>query len=172
MPLSAIKFLGKSGVDILMEERKLAPSEKFTSITHFMTKVPKKFVRARARAALLSLGGFGGMWTPKDNVIKILALKEPPLKGKLRDRQLKYLGFIIPDKKMLANFEMHRSAGFVVGIINSISHRESKWGLYTVYRLSPSGVFWSREARDLEKGQVVAVKISDKNGKAKRIKIL
>lgn len=175
MPLSAIKFLGQSGVEALVAEREAAPDGKFSSIEHFMEKVPKKFVRARARAGLFSLGGFKGLWEdlPEDeDLMKILALKEMPLTGKKRERQLKYLGFIVPDKKMLYDFKTHRAAGMTVGIINSIDHRESKWGLYTVYRLSPNGVFWSRKVRDLEKGQIVAVNVSEKNGRAKRIKIL
>jgi DNA polymerase III alpha subunit len=171
MPLSAIKFMGVRGVEVLMETRKILGGE-FKDLDEFMKSVPKKFVRARAREGLLRLGGFMGLYTSMDwdETVKLLGLKElEELKGK-RDRQLKYLGFIVPDKRMLDNFATYRARGFECGIIESSDTRESKkFGPYKVYRISPSGVFWTRDVMDLEKGEVVAVDINPKNGKAKRL---
>ena len=178
MPLSAIKFLGKSGVDALLENRK-AIGGQFDSIEQFMEVVPKKFVRARAREGLLRLGGFHGLDVTYPSGLskfgyfkKLLGLKElEPMTGR-RDRQLKYLGIIIPTRRMLEKFEKYSFEGYTCGIINSKDMRESTWGPYAVYRLSPQGVFWSRDVKDLEKGEVVAAKISKKNGKAKSIKLI
>ena len=107
-----------------------------------------------------------------ENARAILELKEIPIITKTRDRQLKFLGFIIPDAKMLESFDYYLAKGWKCGIIKSLDLRESRWGPYAVYRLTPSGVFWSRDVMDLEKGQVIAVQVSDKNGKALTIKII
>jgi DNA polymerase-3 subunit alpha len=171
MPLSAVKFLGKSGVDTVLE---LRPEGGFESLEHLMTLVPKKQLRARARLGLYSLGGFRGMVEKMtmEEARGILQLKEIPVIKSSRDRQLKFLGFIIPDEKMLASFEKYLAKGWKCGIIKSLDMRESRWGPYAVYRLTPSGVFWSREVMDLKKGQVIAVQVSDKNGKALTIKLV
>lgn len=174
MPLTAVKFLGESGAEILVAEREAIGGE-FPDIETFMAKVPKKYVRARAREGLLALNGYKGMYgEPKttEEIKKVLGVKEYPAIERRRENQQKYLGFIIPDKALLDEFAKHRKVGMEVGIINNIDHRESKWGPYTVYRLSPKGVFWSRDVRDLEKGTIVAVRVSSKNGKAQRIKLL
>jgi DNA polymerase-3 subunit alpha len=175
MPLGSIKFLGQVGVDAIISEREAAGGA-FTGITHFMDNVPKKFVRARAREGLLSLGGFKGLFEePKltDEIIKILALKKYPdhMRPK-RERQLQYLGFIVPDTKMLAEFKRYEAKGWACGIVKSRDKRSSKFGAYVVYHLSPKGVFWSRDVTDLEKGEVLAVNISEKNGRAKTIRRL
>lgn len=177
MPLSSIKFMGVAGETAIVKEREAGG--KFTSLENFMARVPKRFVRARAREGLLRLFGFSGLYrypmasAPHkwEEVLEILGLKDlVELKTK-GDTQLRYLGFIIPTKKLLAEWEDYAAKGWTCGIIESRDARESKWGPYMVYRLSPSGVFWSRDVMDLEKGTIVAVQIAAK-GKAKAIKIL
>jgi len=173
MPLSAVKFLGESGVTHLIEERKVGGI--FTSVKEFMDRVPKKLVRARAREGLFMLDGFSDLMDyPSDleEAAETLSLKPiEPLKHP-RKLNLKYLGFIVPDKRMLKSFESLGAKGWTCGIIDSREVRESRWGPYTVYRLSPKGIFWSRDVPDLEKGMAIGVNISEKNGKAKAIKIL
>lgn len=175
MPLSAVKFLGESGVNSLIESRKLAGG-KFENLEHFMNSVPKRFVRARARIGLYSLGGFKGLFEDKSlsYAEDVLEVKEIPLMKDYKKRQLKYLGFIIPNSEMLKTFRKLESNGWICGVIDSSEKRTSKYakyGDYMVYRLSPNGVFWTREAMDLQDGQVIAVKIGGK-GKAKKIRIL
>ena len=173
MPLSAIKFLGKNGVDAVLA---LRPKDGFKSLEDLMNRVPKKQLRARAREGLLALGGFKGIIdepTTTGDIKKILAIKTyPDHMMKRRDRQLKYLGFIIPNEKMLESFDFYLAKGWKCGIIKNVDMRESRWGPYAVYRLTPSGVFWSRDVMDLKKGQVIAAKVSDKNGKALTIKLI
>ena len=80
-------------------------------------------------------------------------------------------GFIVPNREMLDSFDSYVAKGWKCGIVKAIDLRESRWGPYAVYRLTPSGVFWSRDVMDLEKGQVIAVKIGSK-GKALTIKLI
>ena len=176
MPLSAIKFLGVAGVDELLEQRE-ALGGSFVTVGEFMRVVPKRLVRARAREALLMLGGFSGMfddWSIEtiENIEELLGLKEVPFGMKRKDKQIKYLGFIVPDRELLEEFAKHEKMGWTTGIIKAREKREGKYGTYVVYKLSPSGLFWSSDVRDLQKGQALAAEISTKNGKAKRIKLL
>ena len=106
------------------------------------------------------------------DVEKQLGLKDVEFGMKRKNKQLKYLGFIVPDYKLLKSFKEYEDKGWTAGIIKAREKRESKYGPYVVYRLSPNGSFWSREVQDLQKGQAIAVLISGKNGKAKQIKIL
>ena len=175
MPLSAIKFLGKAGVDSLIREREATEGGTFATVEHFMEIVPKRAVNARARKGLMMLGGFRGLMDGMGDIDKLaerLEVKDFKPVGSRSERQLTYLGFIVPDKKLLTMFGHYELKGWAVGIINSKDKRVSKWGPYTVYRLSPNGVFWTRDADDLRKGQAVAANVSSKNGKAKTIKIL
>lgn len=170
MPLSAVKFLGKNGVDAVLA---LRPEDGFDSLESMMKIVPKKQLRARARLGLYSLGGFKGLLDGIDleQAQKVLELKEIPIIKNSRDRQLKFLGFIVPNREMLDSFDSYVAKGWKCGIVKAIDLRESRWGPYAVYRLTPSGVFWSRDVMDLEKGQVIAVKIGSK-GKALTIKLI
>lgn len=178
MPLSAIKFLGDAGVEEIVEVRKGLPTGEFENLEQFMELVPKKLVRARAREGLIMLGGFKGLWEElvdsPEELHELLALKSGAIEFGMDKaaRQQKYLGFIVPDKRFIDTMARYKKLGWTCGIIDSVDNRSGKFGPYAVYRISPNGVFWSRDIMDLEKGQPVAVKISDKNGKANSIKIL
>jgi DNA polymerase-3 subunit alpha len=175
MPLSSVKFMGSSGVDALLAEREA--NGKFNSTEEFMKRVPKRFVRARAREGLWQLGGFSTLDKPDepDEIAELLGLKETPQKVSRQKTQLKYLGFIVPTRKMLEEYEKLEAVGWTCGIINSMDSRSSKHGPYKVYRLSPNGVFWTRDKHamtDLDKGMSVGALISEKNGRLKKLQIL
>lgn len=169
MPLGAVRFLGPSGVKALVDARQALPAKQFADLDEFMKVVPKRYVRARAREGLWQLEGMSDLIPDTytvDQIVEALALKTEPDPISGRERQLKYLGFIVPTRKTREKMEKLGAEGYTCGIVESSEVRTSRYGPYTVYRLSPNGVFWSRDVPDLDKGEVVAVRISEKNGKA------
>lgn len=185
LPLSVIKFMGKGGADEIIRAR---DEKQFTSMKDFMARVAKKLCRAKGREGLLALNAFFGLPVEDDgkpvfaiedehisNVLKIeklLGLKSFAPSGNWAQDQLQYLGFIIPDAALLEIFESYEENGWNCGIIVSKKMKESRYGAYAVYVMSPSCVFWSREHKDLSVGTIVGVKVSDKNGKALNLDIV
>lgn len=168
MPLSSIKYMGTTGARAIVDERERAGP--YESANDFMERVPKRLVRSRAREGLLMTYGFTGLiadMSPVEKGYEILELTSEPTDTKWTKRQLKYLGFIIPNRRLIEQFETHTALGYTCGIVASSEKRVSKYGEYRVYRLSPNGTFWSRRWMDIEDGEAIGVIISDKNGKAK-----
>ena len=172
MPISTIKFLGNVGSQILIRNR---PSGGFKNLKDFMERVPKKFVRARARLGLLMLGSFDEI----SDGLSQRSLDELDLKydlSELKDmsrtkRTLEYLGFVLPDKELIEKMDHYKYMGFdYVGIVENKEFRDKGRGIYCVYRLSPKGVFWSRE-KSIEEGDIIAVSMG-KKGRAKKIKVI
>lgn len=165
MPLATVKFMGPSGVAALVEEReKFGP---FVNYEEYMERVPKARVKKNAREGLYAIGGFDGL----DGDEAALELNLPLETVGRTQIERKYLGYVVPTRKMLETFEKYERLGYICGIIDSSETRTSKWGEYAVYRISPSGIFWTRDVMDLEEGTVVAVMMGVK-GKAKEIKLL
>jgi DNA polymerase-3 subunit alpha len=144
---------------------------KFTSAKDFMAKT-NKTLRVNSREALYALGSFNSLSdiSGKPELAKeILKLRNTSDLTSRNERHLKFMGLIIPTDDLIKLIETLRGDGYLVGIINSIDERISKYGPYQVARLTPSGVFWCRD-RDLKVGQTVAVKA--KNGKAITLEFL
>jgi DNA polymerase-3 subunit alpha len=175
LPLSAVKFLGDSGVQGIIHLRDLEEDGSgFWNMEDFMNRVPKSIVRARAREGLYMLGAFKEQ--PKEaNIAKhleILGIKTNSsdlIELSRAETTFKYLGFVLPNRAMIARFAKLEEEGYNVGTITSREIRNKGRGFYAVYRLSPSGVFWSNKVMDLEKGSVIAVKIGNR-GRATEIK--
>lgn len=176
MPLSTIKFLGEVGANAIIKTR---GESGFGNMKDFMEKVPKKFVRARAREGLFMVGAFKekprraitGSTEHLQELLDLLQLKSEPeelLELSRSELTYKYLGFVLPNKKMLEWFKEKQESGFQTGTIISREIRNKGKGFYAVYKLSPTGVFWSNTVLDLEKGSVIAVKIG-KSGKALKL---
>ena len=62
--------------------------------------------------------------------------------------------------------------GYTVGVVQSSQTRDKGRGPYQVVRLSPNGVFWTKEKSNFEKGQMIGVVIDEKNGRAKTVKLI
>lgn len=164
MPLSAVKFLSVGAAEAIVNERKFG---KFESIANFMDRVPKSVVRGQAREGLWHIGAFAGL----DGMTEELGFKgkRAILVRKTKLQAMRdHLGFIIPPIEVARNMRKLRTKGFLCGIITGKKDKESKFGPYRVYYLSPTGVFWSREVRDLEEGEILAVKVG-RYGRASRI---
>jgi DNA polymerase-3 subunit alpha len=158
--LLQVKYLGHKGVMNIVNERETGGP--FTSCEDFMKRIAKRAVNKRARQGLYALGAFEGL----DGDCSVLGVDELDLSLSKYDLMLTYLGAVIPSKAMLDKIESERKRGFVAGIVVDVKNKRSAYGPYTVYRLSPSGVFWKRGDTDkLKKGDFVSAKVS-KTGRA------
>lgn len=162
LPLSALKFLSTNAADIIVSNR---PEGGYTSIKQFMELNPKRLVSGRARQALWYLGGFKGI----EGTFADLQFAKGTVERAMTPSETmrEFLGLVIPTPRQFREMSQYTEKGYLCGIINNISPRKSAYGPYFVFHLSPTGVFWSRDeiATALQKGQIVAVKISSK-GKA------
>lgn len=166
MPISSIKYLGKTGTVALIKERE--SKGEFTSIKNFMDRVPKSAVRGQARQRLYYMGGFSGL----EGYFEQLSIKEM-LEQDKKDLQIESFGFIllsVLDAKWMLEQEKE---GYLCGIVENEDKRQKRHGRrlskYRVYRLSPEGIFWTNQTT-LKINELVAVKISDK-GKLLEAKI-
>lgn len=161
LPLSALRFLSVKVANSIVANR---PEGGYESISQFMELNPKRIVRGQAREALWYMGSFAKIkGTLEDLDVGRSAAPLTPSKV-----MQKFLGFIIPTEAQLLSIQEYIEKGFICGIINSKKLKKSSYGPYMVYYLSPTGVFWSREAMDLEEGQIVAAMVTGK-GKGKSI---
>ncbi len=159
LPLSVVKYLGGLGANHILEAKASRP---FESIKDFMTRCKKKAVRANARIGLWELGSFADV--PGDRAE--LQIKDSEMKNRL-ERQMKYLGFVIPSNKVIAQINSPSSPGTVKGIITSVESRKSDYGPYAVIRTMPGGTCWTRGIAILPGvGDVVIMNVA-KNGKLK-----
>ena len=126
----------------------------------FMKRCPKKLVRGNAREGLLALGGFDGI----DGEMKTLQTKLKILPERDKAAQLKYMGFVMPSKKIIARIKEARKRGLVAGIVMGAISKKSNYGEYTVYHTAPSGSFWSREY-DFAVGDYVEVSVKKNSGR-------
>lgn len=158
LPLSAVKFLGETGVAAILEARP------FTSVEDFMSRVPKRAVPARARLGLWELGAFEGIKGERETlqITPHTILDE-------REKQAAYLGFTLPTTRMMNAVKLATKQGLTAGVVAEVIDRESKFGPYKVYRLLPHGTFWSRNMTTLKEGDLVKVKTKKDSGKALQI---
>lgn len=173
MPLTSIKFLGESAATAIVNERHT--NGEFTCIEDFMKRVPKKYARARGRRGLLEMGAFDEIMEgfERGHYEEMLDLKHEEIIKSPTVKQMQFLGTIIPTKEIQAKMDEFRASGKVVGVVSSLESRESKWGPYLVIKLSPNGVFWTRESMDFfKKGQILAATINESNGKLKKVEII
>lgn len=159
LPLSIVKYLGHTGANHVIEKRSSTP---FTSYKDFMTRCQKKQVRSNARIGLFELNSFDGL----DGIRDELQIKDSGLTN-ISDKQQKYLGFIIPNRRIMSLITSPSVKGTVRGIVTGIENKTSGFGPYSVIRLMPSGTCWSRGIDRLPgTGDVVQLTLA-KNGKLK-----
>ena len=174
MPISAVRFLGETGAQSIQNLR----GSGFSTIQEFMDKVPKRLVRSRAREGLLMLGAFHNGKSPVGSLLEesaeLLQLATPideleEFVGNRIKTTFHYLGFVLPDAELLERLSKLEEDGFETGTIKSREIRNKGKGNYAVYKISPSGAFWTNDVMDLEKGEVIGFKVG-KSGKALKIR--
>lgn len=171
MPLTAVKHLGHPGALAIVSAR---TANKFDSLDDFMTRVPKKVVRAKAREGLYELGAFVGMSCVDYH--RKLGLKPDPSSPwedeSWYTKQQRYLGFVIPTVGTMRAIKAAQKAGEVAGIVERTKEKSSRYGKYTVYYLLPEGIFWSRTPVNVKIGDMVAARVNSKSGKALAVRKL
>ena len=166
LPLTSISHLGLTGSEQIVAER--IKNGQFSSFEDFNARTPKKACTSRSRKLLYEIGGFDGLEGNPMHAITGLAdmkMLHP------RRAQFEALGFVIPDKEMADFILAPTKDAQLMGFIQSWKDKDSKYGEYRVFKLSPRGSFWMRHAEgalDVEKGAFVKVK-KTKNGKAKTL---
>jgi hypothetical protein len=162
LPLGSVKHLGYEGARKVFEERSKSP---FASYKDLNARVARRALNSRARKALYLLGGFKDLpGNPIDagiDTLKLDDIGEPE-----HVIQQKYLGAMVPSADIIRLIERKKSEGFICGIVTDRKRKESRFGVYEVHYLTPSGIFWTRELAPVKIGKVVAVKTSMKTGKA------
>ena len=167
VPLTAVKFLGEAGARVIASQR---PDGGFASIEQFMQLCPKKLVRGQAREGLWYLGAFSE--TPgKFGELQLGRKKTTEVFMTHVEAMRKYLGFVVPPPHIASMMTKYRAKGWVVGIVDKVKAKESRWGKYHVYYLDPTGVFWVRDEMDIQPGMIVAAKMAAR-GKAKNVEVL
>jgi DNA polymerase-3 subunit alpha len=170
LPITSVKFMAQRGASAIIEERKRGGV--FKSFTDFRERIPRKVVNSRACQSLYAVGGMKIPGKPSD--VGIDKHKIPNLDAFAL--QNLYLGAILPTKSMFEKIEsLSRSSDSVVGIVVSKKRKDSNYGPYTVYHVSPKGIFWIRDAdnqngNSVEIGQFLIVKVRPNSGKALNIK--
>lgn len=170
LPLTSVSHLGSSGAEQLSAERdKNGP---FKSFIDFDNRTAKKWCTSRSRRLLYEIGGFDDVaGNPADAIAKFhdVELLSPPR------AQMKALGFVIPDKETATELVSSSANKMVIGFITGFRDKESRYGAYRVFSVSPKGSFWMRHdddpCMDLEKGSYVKAK-KMKSGRSKNVQIL
>lgn len=153
MPLTAVKFMGETGASTVVDGRP------YVSVADFTARIPRRVVRANVRRALEALGSFDG-------------LPDAPPRPAVVD-EVAFLGFRLPTKRIIDEIELVRKGGWAAGLVVDVERRESNYGVYYVYKLSPNGAFWVREEEPkYAKGDIVAARVDAKTGRAKITKQL
>lgn len=164
IPLNVVKYLGQKGADAIVKAR--TGKGQFGSYRDFDARVDRRSCNSRSRKLLYSIGGFSGLDGNPDDAIKKLeglsVLSDS-------EAQLEALGFIIPTAKIYNLLTKYTGEGMVSGFLESFYEKESAYGKYTVYKLSPQGSFWSKVPQDVKKGDFLIV-TKNGHGKAKEVK--
>lgn len=169
MPLSSVKYLSSTAAQAILTAR---TKGSFVSFEDFMERVPKKLVRSNARQGLFKLEAFQGLsGSPTALKIKDYILSIASDSQRTED-QLAYLGLIVPTKRHLEIIRTETVRGNVCGIVAQKKKKESRYGQYIVYYLSPTGVFWLRSEIEYPLGTLVSAQVNDKNGKALKVRTI
>lgn len=170
LPFTQIKHLGDPGALAIVNARKIHGN--FETYKEFAEAVERRRCTSRARFGLYAVGGFDDVdGSPLDAGIDTTkeAMGTPAY-----ELQQRYLGAVLPSAAVIKKIsKWANKEKFVAGIVHDIRKKNSpKFGPYIVYRLVPDGVFWIRDGEKLENGEIVAVKVNQRTGRALQVKRL
>ncbi len=148
LPLSDINFLGEKAAEAIIRERE--KDGVFSSYSDFNKRVARKQCNNRSRTMLERIRAFDHLdGNPSDAIEKY---DEIPVTGEYQN-QLEVLGYVVPSTKLLRSIrhmaEKPAKTGQTrfAGFISKVTNKKSVYSDYTVYTLSPSGSFWTREPK-------------------------
>lgn len=165
LPLGSVKYLGDTGVQEILAERK---SGKFKSMSDFANRISARRCNSRARLGLYAVGAFDGVaGNPVEANIDTTQIDESV------DLLQEYIGIVIPTVAMTKTIAAETKLGRICGVVVGSEKKSSRYGPYTVYRLSPSGVFWTRDLpRQFRSGDLVSARVNGNSGRAKEVQKL
>ena len=166
-PLSAIKFLGETGVDAVLVYRKEKGGE-FSSFEE-LSKIPKRNFNIRSKKLLYYAGAFSGL---TGDIKKILPDFEDLPQLTQTEAQTESLGWVLPTEAILNFIKGEADSGRVAGFIQEKEMRNKGRGDYVVFRLSPSGSFWLRDEKTFNKlneGDLVSASLKN-GGQGERVR--
>ena len=155
-PLSSIKFFGEDGAQAIVDWR-----EQHGEFNTFkdIAKVPKRVLNIRAKKLMYYAEAFRGIGGDvKDIIPEFDSL--PILKS--IEAQRESMGFILPNREILDFLKRSEVDGRIAGFVTEIEKRNKGKGDYYVVKLSPSGVFWTRECDKIAKikeGDLISVRM-------------
>lgn len=161
MPLNSVKFFGQKGAEIVYNER--MNNGNFSSIAEFVSRCPKRDVNARAKRGLYAIGALSGL----NGTYADLGIKGETDAPELEpiEAQREYLGYIIPTQKFVQSVAKMKDLGWTAGIVTSKDERNKGRGVYTVFKLLPSKVFWAKgKFENIPEGSIIKARVNEQNG--------
>lgn len=166
MPLNSVKFLGENAAKAIIAARNM--SGDFISLADFVSRLPTKIVNSRSRKSLFALGSFNGISGSTED----LKITNDVDITKWQENQKQYLGFVLPNEKVIGFIKNNTAGKQYAGMITSKKDKKSTYdgASYTSFRCMPEKGCWSRDdlIRSLEVGDIVLLTISQKNGKIEK----
>ena len=157
-PLSVVKYFGEKGAREVIKLRE-ENGGAFTDISQ-LKKIPRKILNQRALKLLYYASAFRGISGDIGDIIDAYA--DLPVLGE-SNAQVESFGFVLPTSRILEFLKGEYAAGRVAGFVSEIEERDKGRGKYCVYRLVPSGSFWSKDAKILtaiKEGDCISAVIS------------
>lgn len=170
-PLSVVKYFGEKGAAEVVRMRSELGGE-FKNIME-LNKIPKKSLNKRAKRLLYFATAFRGV---PGNISEFLEdYAELPILSD-SDAQMESFGFVLPTRRIVEFLKGEHARGRIAGFVHEIEERNKGKGIYKVYRLVPSGSFWTKDAKlmgGIKEGHCVSVKLGNYgNGEdVKRLKL-
>lgn len=158
-PLSAIKFLGESGVRALIEHREALGGFK---TYEQLAKLPKKAFNIRSKRLLYYAGAYRGL---TGDITKLIDdFENLPMLNEV-EAQRESIGWVLPTERIINFIKDETGVGRMAGFVQDIEVRNKGKGDYAVIHLSPAGTFWTRKEgiyTNVREGDLVSVVV--KNG--------
>lgn len=170
LPISIVKSVSENTAAKIIDE--FNANGPFASLEDFEKRVPRRNCNSRVRKNLRLVGAFDGLLGDKKKFF-----------GDDEDvdfnvaMQLEVLGFVIPPKSVVELIDESVRDNVACGFVTSWHDKTNAKGKrYRVYRLSPTGMFWSNDESKIEKikdGDLLKVRKNNygKEMEVKRIKV-
>lgn len=159
-PLSVVKYFGEKGATEVIRIRDVDFGGEFKNILD-LTNVPKRVLNKRSKRLLYYATAFRGVPGNISDLIEEYSTL-PILSD--ADAQIESFGFVLPTSKIVEFLKREHKAGRIAGFVRDIEERDKGRGKYYVYKLVPSGSFWTKDKKLIEgikEGHCLSAKVSD-----------
>ena len=156
-PLSVVKYFGEKGATEVVRIRTELGGE-FKNLTE-IRKIPKRVLNKRAIKLLYYATAFRGVDGNISDLVEDYG--DLPILSDA-DSQLESFGFVLPTDKIINFLRREHEAGRIAGFVHEIEERNKGKGIYKVYRLLPTGSFWTKDKKlltSIREGHCISAKI-------------